>query len=59
VTVDAGAKRAEIVARAVAEKINLGVGDSTLRIALDETTTPANRRGGLARVWRQAHFTPS
>ncbi|MGY4334301.1 glycine dehydrogenase [Bradyrhizobium sp. LB7.2] len=47
-SVDAGAKRAEIVARAVAEKINLGIGDSALRIALDETTTPAT----VEAVWR-------
>ncbi|MGY3468560.1 glycine dehydrogenase [Bradyrhizobium sp. LM6.11] len=46
--VDAGAKRAEIVARAVAEKINLGIGDGALRIALDETTTPAT----VEAVWR-------
>ncbi len=43
-----GAKRAEIVARAAAEKINLGVGDDSLRIALDETTTPAT----VEAVWR-------
>jgi glycine dehydrogenase len=47
-SVDAGAKRAEIVARAAAEKINLGVGDDSLRIALDETTTPAT----VEAVWR-------
>ncbi|MGY8636766.1 aminomethyl-transferring glycine dehydrogenase [Bradyrhizobium sp. 14AA] len=47
-SVDAGAKRAEIIARAVAEKINLGVGDDSLRIALDETTTPAT----VEAVWR-------
>ncbi|MDA9508947.1 glycine dehydrogenase [Bradyrhizobium sp. CCBAU 11386] len=47
-SVDAGAKRAEIVARAAAEKINLGVGDGDLRIALDETTTPAT----IEAVWR-------
>ncbi|MFB6464162.1 aminomethyl-transferring glycine dehydrogenase [Bradyrhizobium tunisiense] len=47
-SVDAGAKRAEIVARAAAEKINLGVGDPALRIALDETTTPAT----VEAVWR-------
>ncbi|TWB53808.1 aminomethyl-transferring glycine dehydrogenase [Bradyrhizobium sacchari] len=48
VSVDAGAKRAEIVARAAAEKINLGIGDSDLRIALDETTTSAT----VEAVWR-------
>ncbi|MCS3758394.1 aminomethyl-transferring glycine dehydrogenase [Bradyrhizobium centrosematis] len=47
-SVDAGARRAEIVARAAAEKINLGVGDTALRIALDETTTPAT----VEAVWR-------
>lgn len=46
--VDAGAKRAEIVARAAAEKINLGVGETALRIALDETTTAAT----VEAVWR-------
>ncbi|WP_165405833.1 aminomethyl-transferring glycine dehydrogenase [Bradyrhizobium genosp. SA-3] len=46
--VDAGAKRAEIVARAAAEKINLGIGETALRIALDETTTPAT----VEAVWR-------
>jgi glycine dehydrogenase len=47
-SVDAGAKRAEIVARAAGEKINLGVGETALRIALDETTTPAT----VEAVWR-------
>jgi glycine dehydrogenase len=47
-SVDAGAGRAEIVARALAEKINLGIGDTGLRIALDETTTPAT----VEAVWR-------
>jgi glycine dehydrogenase len=47
-SVDAGGKRAEIVARASAEKINLGIGESALRIALDETTTPAT----VEAVWR-------
>ena len=48
VTVDAGAKQGEIVARALAEKINLRIGDGTLGIALDETTTPAT----VEAVWR-------
>ena len=48
VTVDVGSKRDEIVARARAEKINLGVGDRALRIALDETTTPEI----VEKVWR-------
>src|SRR3954463_5479078 len=47
-SVDAGGKRAEIVARAAADKINLGVGETALRIALDETTTPAT----VEAVWR-------
>jgi len=41
VTVEVGTKREEIVGRALAGKINLGIGATTLRIALDETTTPA------------------
>jgi glycine dehydrogenase len=48
VTVDAGAKKHEIVARAREEKINLRIGDTTLGIALDETTTPAI----VEAVWR-------
>ncbi|MGY3034923.1 glycine dehydrogenase [Bradyrhizobium sp. USDA 4354] len=47
-SVDAGGKREEIVARALTEKINLGIGDTALRIALDETTTPAT----VEAVWR-------
>jgi glycine dehydrogenase len=48
VTVDAGDKQDEIVARARAEKINLRIGERTLGIALDETTTPAI----VEAVWR-------
>ena len=48
VTVDAGAKQSEIVARALAEKINLRVGDGTLGIAVDETTRPEI----IEAVWR-------
>jgi glycine dehydrogenase len=48
VTVDAGARRDEIVAHALAEKINLGLGATTLRIALDEATTPRV----IEAVWR-------
>jgi len=48
VMVDVGAQRDAIVARAVAEKINLGLGESKLRIALDETTTAAT----VEAVWR-------
>ncbi|TKW79683.1 MAG: aminomethyl-transferring glycine dehydrogenase, partial [Bradyrhizobium icense] len=38
-TVEAGGKQSEIVARAFAEKINLRIGKGTLGIAVDETTT--------------------
>jgi glycine dehydrogenase len=48
VTVDAGARQSEIVARALAEKINLRIGAGTLGIALDETTTPDD----VEAVWR-------
>ena len=48
VTVQAGGKQNEIVARALAEKINLRIGDGTLGIAVDETTTPAV----VEAVWR-------
>ena len=48
VTVNAGEKQGEIVARALAEKINLRIGQGTLGIALDETTTPAI----VEAVWR-------
>ncbi|SEC50130.1 aminomethyl-transferring glycine dehydrogenase [Bradyrhizobium erythrophlei] len=48
VTVEAGAKQIEIVSRALAERINLRVGATTLGIALDETTTPET----VEAVWR-------
>jgi glycine dehydrogenase len=48
VTVDVGERREAIVGRALAEKINLGAGECTLRIAVDETTTPAV----IEAVWR-------
>ncbi|HEX4302759.1 MAG TPA: aminomethyl-transferring glycine dehydrogenase subunit GcvPA, partial [Rhizomicrobium sp.] len=48
VTVNAGATRDEIVARALAEKINLRIGDTTLGMALDETTTADD----VEAVWR-------
>src|ERR1700719_1864030 len=48
VTVDAGARQGEIVGRARAEKINLRIGEGTLGIALDETTTPVV----VEAVWR-------
>jgi glycine dehydrogenase len=48
VTVDAGARQSEIVARALSEKINLRIGARTLGIALDETSTPDD----VEAVWR-------
>jgi glycine dehydrogenase len=49
ITVAAGAGQNEIVARALAEKINLRIGQGgTLGIAVDETTTPAI----VESVWR-------
>ena len=48
VTVQAGGKQNEIVTRALAERINLRIGDGTLGIAVDETTTPAI----VEAVWR-------
>src|SRR5574343_1123960 len=49
VTVDVGAQRDAIVARAAAEKINFRlVGETALGISLDETTTPAV----VEAVWR-------
>src|SRR6202171_2509701 len=48
VTLEAGEKQNEIVARARGEKINLRIGEHTLGIALDETTKAA---GGEA-AWR-------
>jgi len=48
VAVNVGTKREAIVARALAEKINLRIGENTLGIALDETTTPDD----VEAVWR-------
>jgi glycine dehydrogenase len=48
VTVNVGANKDGIIARALGEKINLRIGDATLGIALDETTTPAI----VEAVWR-------
>jgi glycine dehydrogenase len=48
VTVDAGAEKDKIVARALEEQINLRIGENSLGIALDETTTPAI----VEAVWR-------
>jgi glycine dehydrogenase len=47
-TIDAGAKKDAIVAGALEEKINLRIGENSLGIALDETTTPAI----VEAVWR-------
>jgi glycine dehydrogenase len=47
-TVDAGAKRDEILSRARSETINFRLGERTLGIALDETTTSAT----VEAVWR-------
>jgi glycine dehydrogenase len=48
VTVNAGAKQEEIIARARDANINLRIGRGTLGVALDETTTPAI----VEAVWR-------
>jgi len=49
ITLDVGAQRAAIIARAAAEKINFAVvGSSSLSIAVDEATTPAI----IEAVWR-------
>jgi glycine dehydrogenase len=48
VTVDVGDAQSEIVARAVAERINLRLGKGALGIALDETTTAKE----VEAVWR-------
>src|SRR5450631_1971836 len=47
-TVDGGERQSEIVSRAHTESLNLRLGDTTLGIALDETTTPAI----VEAVWR-------
>jgi glycine dehydrogenase len=41
-------RKSEIIASALAQRINLRIGDATLGIALDETTTPAT----VEAVWR-------
>ena len=48
VTVDVGTRQSEIVVRAHAEAINLRIGEGTLGIALDETTTQAT----VEATWR-------
>lgn len=48
ITVDAGAKRAEILARALNQRINLRIGETALGISVDETTTPEV----IEAVWR-------
>ncbi|MGY3103915.1 glycine cleavage system pyridoxal-binding protein P [Bradyrhizobium sp. LM6.9] len=52
--VDAGAKRAEIVARAVAEKINLGIGDGALAYRARRDHHACDGGSGLARLRRHA-----
>lgn len=47
-TIDVGTLRDDIVKRALAEKINLGIGHSTLRVALDEISTSDT----VEAVWR-------
>ncbi|MBR1154077.1 aminomethyl-transferring glycine dehydrogenase [Bradyrhizobium sp. JYMT SZCCT0428] len=47
-TIDVGTRRDDIVKRALAEKINLGIGHSTLRVALDEISTSDT----VEAVWR-------
>ncbi|MGM4923443.1 aminomethyl-transferring glycine dehydrogenase [Tardiphaga sp. 804_B3_N1_9] len=47
-TVTVGDKRDGIIAAAQAEKINLRIGDGTIGIALDETTTPET----VEAIWR-------
>ncbi len=55
-SVDAGAERAEIVARAAAEKINLGVGETALRHRARRDHDAGDRGSGLARLRRQTRL---
>ena len=48
ITVATGGQQNDIVARALAERINLRIGDGRLGIAVDETTTPET----IEAVWR-------
>ena len=48
VTVEVGAQKAEILERALYENINLRIGETTLSISLDETSTSETVEG----VWR-------
>jgi glycine dehydrogenase len=48
ITLEVGEKQNDIVARALAEKINLRIGQGTLGISLDETTTSVK----VEAVWR-------
>src|SRR5690349_8960822 len=48
VTVDSGTRREEILSRARSERINFRLGEGTLGISLDETTTPST----VEAVWR-------
>ncbi len=56
VTVDAGAKQSEIVARARAEKLNLRIGERTLGYRAGRDHDASGRRGGVARLRRQAAY---
>jgi glycine dehydrogenase len=48
ITIKVGDKQAGIIAAAQSEKINLGIGNGAIRIALDETTTPET----VEAIWR-------
>ncbi len=48
ITIKVGDKQAGIIAAAQAERINLHIGDGTIGIALDETTTPET----VEAIWR-------
>ena len=52
-------KRDEIVARALAEKINLRIGERHARHRAGRDHDAGDRRGGVARVRRQARLTPT
>ncbi|WP_398471094.1 aminomethyl-transferring glycine dehydrogenase [Tardiphaga sp.] len=48
ITIKVGDKQAGVIAAAQSEKINLGIGNGAIRIALDETTTPET----VEAIWR-------
>lgn len=48
ITIKVGDKQAGIIAAAQSEKINLGIGNGAIRVALDETTTPET----VEAIWR-------